>query len=290
MNRVTMQEPSSALLIIDGRQRIAGTPNNFVVDLKGQIEGVNHVRLVRAIAPKLPTINSKNDTIALKVDNGGIIWGPVTQLNHGYYNQVSFINELQRAFIQLGNQSNVSFKIGYDPRDTSITIQCNGGHKFFFVDSCSFIRYGINVAHFASFPFSSTVSVVGSVDQHSSHVGMIYSRYMVVTSDALTQNEIASSRGGYFTNQNLIGCISLTKHYDYNTEGRFDGTFMTEDVELDTPLIRFYKTGREPLPSQIDLRIKDEFGFDIDEVLDITVLSAELNSNLASCCFIKVYF
>jgi hypothetical protein len=117
-----------------------------------------------------------------------------------------------------------------------------------------------------------TAATSGNITNYSSNVGLIYSRYVIVKSSRLNQDVRTSSR----TSGNdtaIVAAISLVNDYsaaDFDTSNSFVGNLISEKVTEDAPVLNICQ-GEKNL-NEVDFTIVDEFGFTLDQALQMSVL------------------
>ena len=168
--------------------------------------------------------------------------------------------------------------------------------NFWLDNSCSFARFGVNVAQFPTAPPQPTLPLIGNNNQTlqwsvpsppalaingtglQSLFGpqFIYSRYVTVTSEALSLYTFGSSRvdlsadttggGGELEGQGLgggggkiIGTISTAKYRNPNY------SFLGQNIvtSVDAPVLGI-RNPQLKLNEFVDLQVSDEFGFPLD--------------------------
>ncbi len=287
--RLTSEETSSCIFVCDGKDRVQGGLNNgsnFVVSTKsGEISRARKVRLANCIVPKLPNINIMNDSFVIVSEAG--ITSTIT-LPPGYYNQVSLVNELKYvidlAWSSFGAPD--TCVVNFNTLTKTISIQSVNGNKWFFTDTSPFILRGINVAGFAGYPDSSDPAVVGSVTQYSCSVGLIYSRYIYVSSKVLTQNVKTCNR---ISNgrTDIVGIVPIADNYsasDFDSSNMFTGNLISDVTISHSPLLDCNLNQRNI--ELVDFQFTDEFGFNVTDVLQ---LSDNFPESTFSCLAVLIF-
>lgn len=287
--RLTSEETSSCIFVCDGKDRVQGglsNGSNFVVSTKsGEISRVRKVRLASCIVPKLPNINVMNNTFVIVSEAGTT--GTIT-LPPGYYNQVSLVNELKAvidvewALFGVPDSSVVNF----NNLTKTISIQSANGNKWFFTSDSAFIIRGINVSGFSGYPLASDPSVVGSITQYSCSVGLIYSRYIYVSSKVLTQNVRTCNR---ISNgrTDIVGIVPIADDYsasDFDSSNMFTGNLISDITISHSPLLDCNLNQRNV--ELVDFQFTDEFGFDVINVLQ---LSNSFPESTFSCVAVLIF-
>jgi hypothetical protein len=268
--RVLTQDVSTCLILCDANDRVYGSNGcDFTVDLKGEIDRGRVSRVSKIIIPKLPTINPNNNRIIIRhaLDGGT----PISfTLPYGWMNQVSLVNELKLAFDTACVGLPDTFAVSYNALTHVISITSNGGHLWFFSDSCSFIVRGIDVAGFRGLSATLDPAVVGSVTRYSSSASFVYSRYVTLHSNALNRYVRTPSRTSS-GDLSIIAAISVVDDMnssDFDTSGLFTGSSVTELTLEDAPRNSFnLKYG---VLRYIDFSVRDQFGLPIYESINIS--------------------
>lgn len=287
--RLTSEETSSCIFVCDGKDRVQGgldNGSNFVVSTKsGEISRARKVRLASCIVPKLPNINVMNNTFQI-VSEGGTT--STLTLPPGYYNQVSIVNELKSvidAAWALFSTAD-SCVVNFDTLTKTISIQSANGNKWFFVDTSAFIIRGINVAGFTGYPVVSNPAVVGQVTQFSCSVGLIYSRYIYVSSKVLTQNVRTANR---ISNgrTDIVAIVPIVDNYsssDFDSSNMFTGNLISDITITYAPLLDCNLNQRNL--ELFDFQFTDEFGFDLTAVLQLSNTSPQ---STFSCLAVLIF-
>lgn len=270
--RVLSQIQESAIYLCDARQKIFGESGfKFTVHASADITRARQCRVSKAILPKLPNINPLNNQFVIVHENGTT--GTIT-LAPGFYNQVSIVNELKNKidaeFALLSPPDSVA--VAFNTLTKSLSISSNGGFKWFFDNTGTFITRGGSCCGFVGLDPSSDPAVLGAVVQYSASVGFIYSRYAIIKSNRLNENVRTSSR----TSGNdtaIVAAVSLVDDYsaaDFDTSGAFVGNLSSEKLTDDAPVLNIVE-GQKNL-NQVDFEIVDEFGFTLDKALQMDPL------------------
>lgn len=265
---VQTESPSSVTLLVDSTGRYNGTPCNFRVMLNNNVPRPRYLQLQRAVIPKLPNVTKFNNTLRINLSNGsntGNFTIPV-----GMYNTTSMCNVLAAAindaYVAAGIVDSVTVTYSQLSRNFTITPVSLG---LAFDDNCSFIKYGQSLCGFSGY------SVTGYMNPLSSGLaGMLYCRYLVVTSVALCQFAYAYS---VVTNpQNpsrVIGVIDLAGMYDvYDFDVSVPYSGIYKNMEANGPIL-FQINGSMMLLGDLDFTITDAYGHSLDDVLDNGVVS-----------------
>lgn len=265
--RIRSEITESLIVVIDAADRLVGNGCNFTVDLKSEVTRVRLCRVARLILPKLPTINAKNDTFVIKHEDGTVSG----TLDKGFYNINTLLNEITTKFnIALASVGD-SVTTAYDSRTRVISITSVNGKDWFFTDSCSFIRYGLNVHGFQGKDAALDPTIDGAITHFSDTCGLIYSRYITLKSrnlQAYVRNSSINSKG----QTDILATACITDNYsaaDFDPSSVYTGSFIVDRVIDDSPV--FLIAGpRFSALRQIDIKLEDEFGFPIEEIINIS--------------------
>lgn len=270
--RLLAEQTSSCIFVCDGKDRVIGGLNNgsnFVVSTKsGEISRARKVSLTSCIVPKLPNINAFNNNFQIVSQAGTTA---TLTLPPGYYNQVSLVNELKAvidaAWALFGTPD--TSVINFDTLTKTISIASANGNAWFFVNTSTFIKYGINVAGFNGLPFASNPGSLGAVTQYSCSVGLIYSRYIFVSSYVLTQNVRTAN---HISNgqTDIVAIVPIVDSYsssDFDSSNMFTGNLISEITISYSPLLDCNFNQRNI--HLFDFKFTDEFGNDLTAVLQL---------------------
>lgn len=265
--RVTAQVPENCIAVLDASHRDHGNNGlDFVVDLKGEISRARNSKVTKILAPVIPNINPKNNTVSFRHDLDG---GTATTftLDYGYYNQVSFVNELKSKMDAASVGLPDTWTIVYNSVTHVISITSAGGNNWYFVDTSSFILRGGNVHGFVGYPAATALTVDV---QYSSSVSFVYTRYITIHSQALSRYVRTQSRNST-GDLSLIAAISVVEDMNaaqFDTSGVFAGNTITEITTDDAPKNAF--SLKHGVLRFIDIQIKDEFGDPLYDSINIS--------------------
>lgn len=277
--RVTSCPQDEAMFLCDSHNRISGNTDDFTVKISGGYQRLISSQITKVIFPLCPNINNLNNSIIVKSTLGTF----TCTLQIGFYNQNSILTEikdkLDTAFGGLD-----TFTLDYKVVNRTISCTSDGGNKFFFDESCSFITRGIHMLGFQGFSMSLNPAVVGSVSQISSQVGLVYSRYVNLFSSALcryTRTNSVSSLG----RGNLVACVPLPElqKSDFDQFGLYSGVSKVV-ASLETA-VKAHLALNNSLLQEIDIAITDEFGLPYSRCCDL----GEGLSNFSVMAWVKFY-
>jgi hypothetical protein len=263
--RVMMQPCYTSALIVDSQDRVAGFGDgfNFVIDLHQEITRARSIQLTRIILPKVPNINTNNNTISFKHELSGSTILTFT-LPNGFYSPANLATAIAQNMSALlvayggstTGQIIGSYNVGN--YDHLITIHDIQDKKFFFDMNSSFIKYAVNVAGLPGLDISGDPAVVGSGTISSSHV--LYSRYYIIQSKRLSETMRTPSFSSDLRN-GIIGIVDCVDNFlpeDYSESTNNTTADFSADV-LNAPLINIALDQKNI--STFDITITDEFGF-----------------------------
>ena len=257
------ESPSSSILLIDSDDRIKGTCNEYTVALRSRLTRTRYLRLVKATVPKLNNITEMNNQFRIVHALGTT--GTIT-LPTGLYSTGDLANRLtasiNQAYLSAGIADVVA--VTYSLISRSFTITSTLAQAFFIDEASTFIIRGRHLAPFESQPITdvpSKTSVLSGVS------GMLYTRYLTISSDALTQNAFSSSILSA-SNQpsNLIGIIDLASIYTSEDFASTRHSPLYDVVPVDGAHVQLL-SGQFSMNSLIDIRVTDGYSISLDYAL-----------------------
>lgn len=279
---VEIEQGSTNTICLDSRDRSAGNLSTFWINLKYQLVKVRYIQLKRVVLPKIPNINPLNNTIVMRSQfGGGTVTSPFT-LPVGLYNTTTFSNVLvsaiNTAFVAAGIVDTVTCT--WSPTTRTFSLSSVNGIALAFDSTCSFITGGVNMA-----PFESQLMSVAATKTtlYTSTCGMIYTKYITVSSDALTQysigNSILSTPSQPPSVIAVVDLVDLYEASDFDITKVFSGVYKAVDVNT-APHLRVANSSRS-LPQTIDLEVRDEFGNELNSVVQLGSPYPTDNSSIA---------
>lgn len=269
--RVRNQPCDQILYLVDGKDRISGDSFNFVVDSGRPLKALS-VSVARVCVPKLPNVNAMNNKIIIHTQDiagtgpTGAVYTMTANIPIGFYNQTSLQttlkNELDASAVSAGVTD--TYTVTYNAFNKTLVIISNSNNKWFFDESCSFIKYGRYLTGFVGYPSTSNVSVVGKIQHYSGAIGLIYSRYIRIKSNRLMANAKEVCRTSSFQT-NVIAVISLIDQLtadDFSVTNVFTGSLIMDSV-LDSSCqlnVAYYNKDLGP----IDFQLLDEYDFPLN--------------------------
>jgi len=260
--RVLTEPQDRCALVVRSSDRTNGNDFDFQIDLKTSTAGIRKIQLAKCILPLLPQINVNNKSVTVTHADGTVTFNLVD----GFYSVQALVNSLQNEFTTAWQSLDPlnSVTVSYDIDRRSISIIDNNGEPFFIHSGCPFDIYGENVVKFPTEPAGSTPSTT-SIE--SSSLGMIYSRYITLSSQRLTQDQktfsVVSSGGA----SDIVALIDISSEYDgeqFTVSASFPSTFVTIDTLEYSPRINF--VNRYKSLKVFDLVLYDEFGIKLSEL------------------------
>lgn len=267
---ICSEGPSSNSFVIDSSDRLTGNLSEFIVDMGYQLVKSRYIELKRVIVPKLPNITQYNNTIKMRSEFGGGTTTANFTIQPGFYNTTSLSNALvsaiNTAFATAGIIDTVT--VAFDPITRTFSLQSVNAIALAFDETCSFIVYGKSLVPFESQDISGAATKTTLL---SSSAGMLYTRYITVSSDALTQYSIGN---GIMSSSkqppSIIGVIDLIDLYDENDwdiTTVYSGIYRA--VELTNSPRLFVANSSRSLPRQIDVSVRDMYGNSIHEAMQL---------------------
>jgi hypothetical protein len=259
--RIKTEDQDSINVLIRSEDRNYGNDFKFTVNLLTSTAHIRKLSLAKIGMPLLPQINEHDKNVIVTHVDGTVSF----DLVEGYYSIQSFINMLQQefenAFKSLDVTNNVV--VSYDIEKRSITITDLNSEAFYIHTECNFNRYGRNVVKFNTLPAGSALPITFSYNSVS--VGMIYSRFVVLSSSRLTEDQktysVVSNQGP----SDIISIIDIASAYDsdqFTVNSSFPGTDVIINTLGYSPRINVLN--RNKSLKVMDFTLTDEFNFGLD--------------------------
>lgn len=260
--RIRNEAVDSVNMVIRSEDRHYGNDFDFQIDLLTISAHIRKIQLAKCMLPLLPQINSHNKSITVTHDDGTVTF----DLVEGYYSVQAMVNMMQSQFLiawqSLDASNLVTVNYNIDRREISITDD-NGENWYIHTDS-PFNRYARNVV---KFPTLASGSPTAFARYESSSLGMIYSRYVIVTSDRLTEDQKAYSVLSNIGPKNIVAVLDIASKYN-ETQFAVTSSFPGTDVVIDSldysPKINILN--RNKALKIIDIQVIDEFGFNLNDL------------------------
>jgi len=260
--RIRNESTDSINIVIRSEDRNYGNDFDFQVDLLTISAHVRKIQLAKCILPLLPQINVHNKTVTVTHVDGTVTF----DLVEGYYSVQSLVNMMQdkflTAWLSLDPLNLVTVNYNIDRR--SILIIDDNAENWYIHTECPFNRFARNVVKFPTLPAGSPTSTFQS---ESTSLGMIYSRYVIITSERLTEDQKAYSVISNLGPKNIVAVLDIASKYNehqFAVTSSFPGT----DVVIDTldyaPKINVLN--RNKALKVIDFQLIDEFGFNLNDI------------------------
>ena len=260
--RIKNEPTDSVNLIIRSEDRIFGNDFDFQVDLLTSSVHIRKIQLAKCLLPLLPQINENNKSITVTHDTGTITFN----LIDGYYSVQALANMMQAQFTAAWLSLNPlnSVTVNYDIDKRAITINDNNNANWYIHTDCPFNNYARNVVKFQT---QAAGSATSQSFFSSTSLGMIYSRFIILSSSRLTEDQksfsIVSNRGP----TDIVAILDIASKYD-NDQFAVSTSFPGTDVVLDTldyaPRINILN--RNKSLKIIDFQLTDEFGFPLNNI------------------------
>lgn len=260
--RFRNENVDSVNVVIRSEDRISGTPYDFTVDLVTSSVFIRKIALSKVIMPLLPQVNANNKRITITHQDGPI----VIDLVEGFYSVQAYVNMLEDKFTAawLALSPLNSVVVNYDVDHRQIIITDLQNENWYFNDDCPFIRFGYNVSSFPSLPIGSPTT---AFLQTSTSLQMIYSRFIIVSSKRLTDDQkgysMVSSKGCV----NIAAVLDLSSEYSasqFAASASFPGTTVTLDTLQYSPHINLLN--RQKALKVVDIALFDEFFIPLDRI------------------------
>lgn len=260
--RIRSEPTDSINLLIRSENRTYGNDFDFQSDILTSSAHIRKIQLAKAFVPLTPQINIHNKSVTVTHDDGTVTF----DLIEGFYSVQALANMLQSQFLAAWKSLDATnaCTVNYNIDRRSIVISDDFGEAFYIQTGCPFDLYGRNVVKFptlaAGSPTATTVS-------ESLSLGMIYSRFLVLTSNRLTEDQKSFSVVSGLGPSNIVSVIDIASAYN-ESQWAVSVSFPGTDVVIDTldyaPRINLLN--RNKALKIIDLEIADEFGFNLSTI------------------------
>ena len=280
--RVKTEEQDSVNMLVRSENRIYGTNYNFQIDLQTSTAHIRKMTLSKVGIPLLPQINEKNKSVTVTHTNGTVTFN----LIEGYYSVQSLVNMMQAQFLAAWQSLDATnlVTISYNIEKRTIRITDDNGENFYIHSESNFARYGFNVVRFPTLPAGSPLPIGSTLISNS--LGMIYSRFILLTSSRMTEDQKSYSIVSGSGPQNIVAIIDLASHYkseQFTVSSSFPGTDVVIDTHDYSPRINVLN--RNKSFKVMDFQLIDEFGFCLDE-LDTNTFDFEYPVFFWFSCFL----
>lgn len=264
--RVKAEQPDSVNLLVRSEDRITGNDFDFSVDLLTSSAHIRKIQLAKIITPLLPQINNINKSITVVHQDGTVTF----DLVEGFYSVQALANMMQDTFLTAWQSLDPlnSCTVSYDIERRSIEIIDDNGDAFYILRDCPFDKFARNVV---KFPVESLPSVPSTTQIESVSLGMIYSRFLILSSSRLTEDQKSYSIVSDLGPSNIVAIVDIASKY---TEGQFavstsfpGTTFVVDTLEY-SPRINLLN--RNKALKVIDFQLSDEFGNNVSNLSDGT--------------------
>jgi hypothetical protein len=173
---------------------------------------------------------------------------------------------MQSHFTALWFSLNVAnvVTVSYDIDRRQITITDNLSKNWFIADTSSFAKYGGNVVKFNYF---SPAFGLNTYTHSSTSLGMIYSRFVLLHSNRLTEDQRSYSMVSKQGPSNIVAVIDLASQYQtsqFVVSSAFPGTDVAVDCLKFSPRINVLNYTKAF--KLIDLSFIDEYGFNLNDI------------------------
>lgn len=262
--RIKSEDPDSCNILVRSEDRFNGNSFDFQVDLLTSTSHIRKIQLGKIICPLLPQINNIDKSVTVVHQDGTVTF----DLIEGFYSVQGLANMMQDVFLtawQLIDPTN-GCTVNYDIERRSITITDDQGENFYILKTCPFARYARNVV---KFPTQSLPDVPSTSSIESTSLGMIYSRFLLLTSSRLTEDQKSFSVVSDLGPSNIVSIIDIASKYtesQYAVSVSFPGTEFVIDTLGYAPRINLLNRGKAL--KVIDFQLSDEFGNNVSTLSD----------------------
>jgi len=260
--RVRADNLDTVNIIVRSDDRTSGDDFDFQVDLLGSSNHIKQAQLAKCMLPLLPQINVHNHSITVTHVDGTV----VIPLVDGFFSIQSLTNMLQSVFtaawqsLDITNQVTVS----YDVDRRSISIIDDNAEAFYIHSACIFNLYGGNVV---KFPTEPSGSVPSTTSIESLSLGMIYSRYIILSSRRMTADQKSFSMISGKGASDVVAVVDIASQYSpsqFSVSSSFPGTDVVVDTLSYAPRINM--NNRYKSLKVIDFSLFDEFSFSLSQL------------------------
>ena len=323
LTQFVSEPPQSIDFVVDSRDKINGSSFDFTVNMQSNLFRARTASVSRAIIPKMFNVTSKNNVIEWRYDVRPDLVTPqmrklTSTLIPGFYDTARLCSEMMyhmNRSLKIDIIDNVptlspassnltcvfdaetnTFKTNLIiTQSLPIVTQYNAHH--YYLEGCSFIARGKNLAPFPGYPdFGPTAlpwpagtsptlplgsqypyNLTNGENQlrnfimHSGVAGMVYTRYITLHSKAVNQfsyGETRTSKVGF--QSNVIAVFDVANvQVDPN---RFLGTYIPS-AEPDAPILSIINPQKQ-FQKFLDFQVRDEYGFLLDEIFQGPVSGA----------------
>lgn len=258
--RVNANQQEKILLLCDSEDAVSKmSPYNFVVNFLQDVQYSSKAEISRVLTLKIPNVNPQNNTITIVHATAGTL---TFTIPGGYYNPPGLANALTLAFnTALGAFDSVAISINQTNR--TMTITSVGGYNWYFSATCSFIVRGIYLTGF----FGGVAT--NNTSQTSSIMTMVYSRFLLIRSNRLTQNALISQSRTSDSISAVIAVIPLTNalsNSDFNIDDDYTGSIFLDTSVSQTSCVQNVSTNTGL--QQIDFQITTEWGGGLEDPIN----------------------
>lgn len=264
---IESESGSSNSFVLDSKDRTTGNISEFICNMGYQLMKARYCQVKRVVIPKINNVNVRNRTIRMR---SGATTTNYFYLPVGLYNTSSLSNALVSAINAEFAISGIvdSVTCSFDPITRTMELKSVGGIDLAFDEDCDFIVYGKNLVPFES---QSMAVAPSKTTLYSATCGMIYTRYLTISSDSLTQysvgNSLLSSDSQPPSIIAVVDLVDLYTENDFDLTKVFNGVYRSIDVNS-APRLRVLNNTRT-MPSNIDVSIRDEYGRNLNDIIQL---------------------
>jgi hypothetical protein len=258
--RIRTEDVDTVNILVRASDKTYGNGYDFQTDLITPSVHIRKIKLAKIGLPLIHQINNNNKTISVTHTDGSVTF----DLVEGFYSVQGMVNMFQASFttawLSLDGTNLVT--VSYDIDRRQITITDDNGEFFYIWSNCNFALYGKNVVKFPTLPSGSVVAVATI---SSTRLGMIYSRYIVLKSRRLTEDQKSFSLISGKGPSDIVAIIDLASAYNssqFTVSTSFPGTDVIIETGDYAPKINF--VNRNKALKVFDLQLEDEFGFGLN--------------------------
>jgi hypothetical protein len=233
--------------------------------------------VTKVIMPRPPNVTKNNNVVAWRRSSAGGSMPYVSlavTLSPGYYDASSMCNLLADS-MQNADPSH-AYSCQFEATTQNFVVTCNSvlpatNEAFYFIDTCSFIQRGKFNASFAGHPDNLDPTAVGAAVQVSGVAGLLYTRYVIVSSERLCQYSYCDSRVSTSTlSNNIIAVVEMTEAWEHGAVSPV-AQGMLHTFRTDHSPVIMITNPQKNLDHNIDVYVQDEYGYPLDDAFDLGV-------------------
>lgn len=286
---ITAEQAFSCNLLVDHRDAIysANTPFNFTVDFTSDMIRARIGTVQRVILPLINNVNPLNNTIQFSIHFQNNLPPPndidkvvsfSCILQPAVYDTASLCNEIaanMNAAVSTDPDIDWEFSCNFSAVTQSFTIELSpiagatSTATFNLWEECTFVSRGKYLCGFTGLPaITSSANFYQKI--RSGRAGMVYTRFVTIHSQRLTENTYQKSKtSDQQQGTDIIAIVDVTGIYNsgnFDTGIPFSGVYKVIETP-EAPKINLMN-GAQKLTRYVDFYSKDEYGFGLDTCME----------------------